>query len=177
MIEKSNNRYPEVNWTFIRYGVEIFAVILGAAIIASFSFNHGGQVYGTDTLMYLDTGLRGLENTFVLNRYTHIFIIRFFTFFGRTPIEGYQAFSGFLAFISTVLVYYSARSFSKNSSPINGVIAVGFLLSIPAILDRIMAPLVDTTVMIMMLAMVAIYIKSARNDHERPWLLVLFGVP
>jgi hypothetical protein len=175
MIEKSKNRYPDVNWTFIRYGVEIFAVILGAAIIASFSFNQGGQVYGTDTLMYLDTGLRGLENTFVLNRYMHIFIIRFFTFFGRTPIEGYKAFSGFLAFISTVLVYYSARSFSKNSSPINGVIAVGFLLSIPAILDRIMAPLVDTTVMIMMLAMVAIYIQSARKDHERPWLLVLFG--
>lgn len=176
MIEKSKSRYSEVNWTVIAHGAEILAVVLGAAIIASFSRNHGGQVSGTDTLMYLDTGLRGLENTFVLNRYTHIFIIRFFTFFGRTPIEGYRAFSGFLAFISTVLVYYSARSFSKNSSPINGVIAVGFLLSIPAILDRIIAPVVDTTVMIMMLAMVAIYIKSARKDHGKPWLLVLFGV-
>ena len=176
MIEKSKSRYSEVNWSLIGHIAEILAVVLGAAMIASFSRNHGGQVSGTDTLMYLDTGLRGLENTFVINRYTHIFIIRFFTFFGTTPIEGYRIFSGFLAFLSTVLVYYSARSFSKNSSPINGIIAVGFLLGIPVILDRILAPLVDTTVMIMMLVMVAIYIKSARHDHNKRWLLVLFGM-
>lgn len=175
MIENFKIRYSEVNWSFIRHGAEILAVVLGAGMIASFSHTHGGQILGTDTLLYLDTGLRGLENTFVLNRYTHILIIRFFSFIGTSPIEGFRAFSGFLAFISTVLVYYSARSFSKDSSPVNGVIAVGFLLSIPAILDRIIAPIVDTTVMIMMLTMVAIYIKSARNDHEKPWLLVLFG--
>lgn len=176
MIRRYKLKYPETNWILIAHVAEILAVVLGAAIIASFSFNNGGQVYGTDTLMYIDTGLRGLENTFVLNRYTHIYIIRLFTFLAGTPIEGYRVFSGFLAFISIVLVYYSARSLSKRSSPINGIIAVGLLLGIPVILDRIIAPLVDSTVMIMMLSMVAIYIKSARNDHKKPWLLALFGV-
>ena len=49
-------------------------------------------------------------------------------------------------------------------------------MGIPAILERFIVPLVDTTAMLMMLSLAAIYIQSARKNHSNPWLLVLFGV-
>ena len=169
-------RISRNKWMFLMYSAEVLALVFIAGMLARFCFIHGGQVYGSDTLMYIDTGLLGKQNPFVLNRYTHIFILRFFTYFASTPLEGIRAYSGFVAFSCTILVYYSARIFSKKSSPINGIIAVGLFWGVPAILERIIAPLVDTTAMLMMLSLVAIYIKSARKNHSNPWLLGLFGV-
>ena len=176
MIQAIRTRISWIPWKFLRHSVEVVAVVLGAGMLAQFAFIHGGQVLGTDTLMYIDTGLRGITNTFVLNRYTHIFILRFFTYFASTPLDGMRSYSGFIAFSCTLLVYYSARIFSKKSSSINGIIAVGLFLGVPAILERIISPLVDTTAMLMMLSLAAIYIKSARKNHSNPWLPVLFGV-
>jgi hypothetical protein len=85
-------------------------------------------------------------------------------------------YSAFIAFACMLLVYYSARIIFKKSSPINGIIAVGLFLSVPAILERIIAPLVDTTAMLMMLSLVAIYIKSVHKNHSSRWLLILFGI-
>jgi hypothetical protein len=161
---------------FLKHSAEVLAVVFMAGMLARFGFIHGGQVFGSDTLMYIDTGLQGIVNPFVLNRYTHIFILRFFTYLASTPLDGIRAYSGFVAFSCTLLVYHSARIFSKKSSSINGIIAVGLFLGIPSILERIIVPFVDTTVMLMMLSLAAIYITSARKNHSNPWLLVLFGV-
>ncbi len=176
MIQILRNRISRIQWKFPGQSVEVIAVVFGAGMLARFVFIHGGQVFATDTLMYIDTGLHGIANPFVLNRYTHIFILRFFTYFASTPLDGIRSYSVFVAFSSMLLVYYSARIFSKKSSSINGMIAVGLFLGVPAILERIIAPLVDTTAMLMMLSLTAIYIKSARKNHSNPWLLVLFGV-
>jgi len=169
-------KYSRNKWILLMRRAEVLVVIFAAGMLARFCFVHGGQVAGSDTLMYIDTGLQGIVNPFVMNRYTHIFILRFFTYFASTPLEGIRAYSGFVAFSCTILVYYSARIFSKKSSSINGIIAVGLFWGVPAILERIIAPLVDTTAMLMMLSLVAIYIKSARKNHSNPWLLGLFGV-
>ncbi|MCJ7570111.1 MAG: hypothetical protein MUO58_21580 [Anaerolineales bacterium] len=176
MIQTLRTRISRINWMFFGYSAEVVAVVFGAGMLARFGFIHGGQVFASDTLMYIDTGLHGIANPFVLNRYTHIFILRFFTYFASTPLDGIRAYSGFVAFSCTLLVYYSARIFSKKSSSINGIIAVGLFLGVPVILERIIAPLVDTTAMLMMLSLAAIYIKSARKNHSNRWLLVLFGV-
>jgi len=176
VIQTIRNRISQKKWMFFEHSAEIVAVVFGASLFARFGFIHGGQVFATDTLMYIDTGLHGIASPFVLNRYTHIFILRFFTYFGSTPLDGMRTYSAFIAFSCMLLVYYSARIFSKKSSPINGIIAVGLFLGVPAILERIIAPLVDTTAMLMMLSLVAIYIKSARKNHSNPWLLVLFGI-
>ena len=175
MIQIVRNRISRIQWKFLEQSVEVVAVIFGAGMLARFFFIHGGQVYGTDTLMYIDNGLHGIASPFVLNRYTHIFILRFFTHFASTPLEGMRLYSAFIAFSCALLVYYSARILSEKSSPINGIIAVGLFLGVPAILDRTIAPLVDTTAMLMMLSLTAIYLQSARKNHSNIWLLVLFG--
>lgn len=175
MIQTLRTRSSQINWMFFGYSAEIVAAVLGAGMLARFAFIHGGQVYGTDTLMYIDTGLQGIANPYVLSRYTHIFILRFFTYFASTPLDGIRYYSGFVAFSCILLVYYSARIFHKESSPINGIIAVGLFLGVPAILEGIIAPLIDTTAMLMMLSLSAIYIRSVRNNHSNRWLLVLFG--
>jgi len=176
VVQTIRNGISRIQWKFLGQRVEIVAVVFGAGLLGWFGFIHGGQVYGSDTLMYINTGLHGIASPFVLNRYTHIFILRFFTYFASTPLDGMRAYSGFVAFSCSLLVYYSARIFSKKSSSINGIIAVGLFLGVPIILERIIAPLVDTTAMLMMLSLVAIYIKSARKNHSNPWLLGLFGV-
>jgi hypothetical protein len=170
------NRISQKKWMFFEHSAEVVAVVLGASLLARFGFIHGGQVFASDTLMYIDTGFHGIASPFVLNRYTHIFILRFFTYFASTPLEGMRFYSAFIAFSCALLVYYSARIFLKKSSPINGIIAVVLFLSVPAILERINAPLVDTTAMLMMLSLAAIYIKSVRKNHSSIWLLILFGV-
>jgi len=176
MIQTIRNKNSRIQWKIFEQSVEVVAVVFGAGLLARFSFTHGGQVFASDTLMYIDTALHGIASPFVLNRYTHIFILRFFTYFASTPLEGMRFYSAFIAFSCILLVYYSARIIFKKSSLINGIIAVGLFLSIPAILERIIAPLVDTTAMLMMLSLVAIYIKSARKNHSNMWFLILFGV-
>ena len=176
MIQTIRNKNSRIQWKIFEQSVEVVAVVFGAGLLARFGFTHGGQVFASDTLMYIDTALHGIASPFVLNRYTHIFILRFFTYFASTPLEGMRFYSAFIAFSCILLVYYSARIIFKKSSLINGIIAVGLFLSIPAILERIIAPLVDTTAMLMMLSLVAIYIKSARKNHSNMWFLILFGV-
>ena len=176
MIQTIRNRISRLQWKFFEQRVEVVAVVFGAGLLARFGFIHGGQIFATDTLMYIDTGLHGIASPFVLNRYTHIFILRFFTYFASTPLEGMRFYSAFIASSCAMLVYYSARIILKKSSPINGIIAVGLFLGIPTILERIIAPLVDTTAMLMMLSLAAVYIKSARKNHSNFWLLILFGV-
>ncbi len=175
MIQIIRSRISRIQTQFLGQSIEVATVVFGAGLLARFSFIHGGQIYATDTLMYIDTGLHGIASPFVLNRYTHIFILRFFTYFASTPLEGIRFFSAFIAFSCAILVYYSARILSKKSSPINGIIAVGLFLGVPAIIERIIAPLVDTTAMLMMLSLTVIYLQSARKNHSNKWLLVLFG--
>lgn len=169
--DRSSNLRPP--WRLI---IEIAAVTLLAAAFARFACMHGGQVFGTDSLMYLDTGLRGLENPFILNRYTHVYLFRFFTTLGTTPLEGLRLYSGFAAGASAILVYACARALSERSSPVNGLIAVGLFLGLPMVIERILAPTVDITVMLLLLGLLAIYIASSRAHHGRSWLIILFGV-
>jgi hypothetical protein len=155
--------------------VEVVVVVGAFVWLARYGWVHGGQVAGSDVLAYIDAGLRGLENTFILNRYTHVYLLRTFAFLASTPIEGMRLYSGFALSVGTLLVYLSSRTMSSTSGPLNGLVAAGLFLSLPLALDLIMAPTVDASVMLMVLAVVFIYIQSARRDHSRRALLVLFG--
>jgi hypothetical protein len=155
--------------------IEIIAVAIAFVWLSRYGWLHGGQIAGSDVLAYIDAGLRGLENTFLLNRYSHVFLLRAFTFIASPPLEAMRLYSGFALSVGTVFVYLSARSLSSTSGPLNGLIAAALFLSLRLALDLIMAPTVDASVMLMVLAAAYIYIQSAKRGHSERVLLILFG--
>ena len=164
-----------IGWTPWIPAVEVVVVVGAFGWLAWYGWAHGGQVGGSDILLYIDAGLRGLENTFILNRYTHVYILRAFTFLASTPMEGVRLYSGFAMSVGTLLVYLASRSLSSTSGPLNGLIAAALFLSLHLTVNLLMDPQVDTSVMLMVLAIVAIYVQSARRNHSKRALLVLFG--
>lgn len=154
---------------------EIVLVALVALVIARFLYIHGGQVFGTDSLLYLDTGLRGQEDPFILNRYSHVYLFRLFTYLAPTTLEGLRIYSGFVGGLSAILVYACARALSEKSTPVNGLLAAGLFLGLPMVVERILAPTVDTSVMLLMLGLLTVYIGSTRAHPARSWPMILFG--
>lgn len=160
------------SWTRV---VEAVAVLGVFVWLGRYGWIHGGQIAGSDILRYIDVGLRGLEDTFILNRYTHVFFLRAFNFLASTPVEGVRFYSAFAISVGGLMVYLSARTLSSISGPLNGLIAAALFLSLPLTLNLLMAPTVDASAMLMILALVVIYIQSARRHHSKRALLVLFG--
>ncbi len=156
-------------------GTEIIALGLVAAAAAVLGWNHGGQIDGTDVLLYLDAAQRGSADVFILNRYVHVYLHTLFNALAPTPLAGARLFSAYLAAACVVLVYLCARALTPRSTPLNGVIAVGAILSLPLTLGLLAAPQVDSTLMIVMLLTTLLFIISARHGHERAGWIVGLG--
>ena len=156
--------------------LEIVAVVLVAILFARFFYEYGGQLGGTDNLGYVNVGLRRAMGHHMLNRYVHIYGLRILTFLAPTPLEGLRYFSSIAAGLTVLLGYYSARSMSKQPQIMRGVIAVALLLGLPVIVNLLLAPHADTSAMLAVLFLTAIYVRSAKDYHRNPWVIRLLGV-
>jgi len=148
-------------------------LVILSAFLAWFGYRYGGQVFGTDTLLYIDTGLRGIADPFILHRYTHVFALRVASLLAGTPLGGMQLYSGAALAGGTLLVYFAARSFNPEASVPHAVLAAGLFLANGSIFDQLMAPLVDTTAMLAILAAILVYLLYRRSPSRV--LLLLFG--
>lgn len=159
-------------------GGALEALLLSAALVAGawFGFRYGGQVFGTDTLMYLDRALRGVPDPFILNRYSHVFLLAILNALGGTALGGMRLLSAIAFVASILLVYLIASRLSDRSTPLNGAFAAFLLVGTPLIVERMIAPLVDTTAMLMMLAITGLYVYSVRQDHSRRWAVFALGL-
>ncbi len=168
-VERANNRrFLEI--------VEVVAVFVVTLIISGFFYKHGGQLIGSDMLGYVDVGFFQIQSEHLLNRYAHIYALHTLIQLAPSPLEGLRYFSAIAAGLSALLVYYSARSMSKNPQIIRGVVAILILLSFTVVVDLLQAPLADTSAMVAVLALTAVYVRSANGDHGNPWLIRLLGL-
>lgn len=156
--------------------LEIVTVVAVAILIARFFYEYGGQLLGTDTLGYVNVGFRRAMGHHMLNRYVHIYGLRILTSLALSPLDGLRYFSSIAAGLTVLLGYYSARSMSKQPQIVRGVIAVTLLLGLPVIVDRLLAPNADTSAMVAVLLLTAIYVRSAKGDHNNPWVIRLLGL-
>ncbi|MFV1858750.1 MAG: glycosyltransferase family 39 protein [Anaerolineales bacterium] len=156
--------------------LEIVAAVTVAILIARFFYQNGGQLVGSDMLGYINIGFRRGLSTHMLNRYVHIYALRTLTSLFPSPLEGLRYYSAIASGLAVLLVYYSARSMSKTPQIMRGVIAVAILLGLPVVVELLLAPQIDTSAMIAVLALTAIYVRSARDDHRNPWLIRLMGL-
>jgi hypothetical protein len=148
-------------------GCIILFVILGM-------FARGGP-HSTDSLYYLDASLNNLKDPFILNRYMHVFIQKLFVEVFSSPLVGAQFFWAFEVAITGGLVYWAARSFSRKSNLIHGILAILIFFSAPALGNYAGTPLVDITVMLFVSATILVYLLSLKTEHKNRWLLIGLG--
>lgn len=155
--------------------LEIAALSIALVALSWFVLRYGGQIAGTDSLMYFDRELRAVADPFVLNRYSHVYLLAALDAVTGSPLSAMRAFSLVAALSMVGLLYVAARRFSAKSTPLNGAAAVLLLLGSPIAVSGLIAPPVDTTAMIVMLSLLVLYIFSARQEHSSRWILVAFG--
>lgn len=134
-----------------------------------------GGPNSSDITWYYHVGANNLKETFILNRYFHIFLQKFFVGTQADPIQGLQFFWSFLLSSTALMLYLSARLLSPKSKPWNGILALLLFFSLPAIGEISGIPYVDVTAMLMLSALLLVYVVSTNFNHEKLFLLLLFG--
>ncbi len=134
-----------------------------------------GGPNSSDITWYYHVGANDLKETFILNRYFHIFLQKFFVGTQADPIQGLQFFWSFLLAATALTLYLGARLLSPTSGPWNGILALLLFFSLPAIREISGIPYVDVTAMLMLSALLLVYVVSANFNHEKHFLLLLFG--
>jgi hypothetical protein len=155
---------------------EIIAAFVGFIILyLSLAFFATGGPLSTDVFWYTNAGINGIKDPFILNRYFHVFFQAVFLKLAPSPLVGLQHFWAFLLAGTSLLIYFSGRYFTRQTTPLHGLLGVGLFLSIGAFADTSGIPLVDITAMFMLMLIVSVYIASARRNHTSIWLLLFTG--
>ena len=81
----------------------------------------------------------------------------------------------FLISIICLLIYLCARLFSKDSLPVQGVLAVITFLAIEDIAKTNGTPGVDLTAIFIILVIVLVYLLSIRSKQNSKWLVMIIG--
>ncbi|MFH2101947.1 MAG: hypothetical protein ABIJ39_01135 [Chloroflexota bacterium] len=138
-------------------------------------YARGGPV-STDVFWYANVGLNGIKDTFILNRYFHVYLEKLFIELAPNPLAGLQYFWAFLIAFTSLLIYLCARLFSKQSNVIHGVLAVLMFFSLGSIAETAGNPIVDLTAMAMGMVIVGVYLISAHFSHRYSWLIAILGL-
>jgi hypothetical protein len=156
--------------------LEFVIAFIGSVLLGIFLAIHavGGPI-STDVLLYMNSGLNRIEDTLNLNRYFHIFLESLFLNAAPTPLVGFQYFWAFLIATTTLLIYLNARSFTSQSNPFHGLLAIAIFFSIATITEWAGVAGADTTAMFMVMVMVTVFMFLIRSQHRSKWLLAALG--
>jgi hypothetical protein len=142
---------------------------VGLALVA------GGPVH-SDEVWYMQAGLNNVKDSFIINRYFHIYLQKLFMLLAPTPLVGVKLFWSFLVSLTAVLVYTLARLLSGANNFIHGLLAVALLFYSPLIVKYSGDTIVDISAMAMVMVVAAFYFFAVRAGKSRKWLLVALGL-
>jgi len=162
----------KLSLSYLEIPVIILAFFAGWYLLGHYAL--GGPL-STDITVYMNVGMNHIENTFILNRYFHVFLEVVFLKLAPTPLIGFQYFWAFLMAATALLVYYNTRSFTSRSNFIHGLLAVGIFFSFQFFAQTAGIAYVDITAMFMVMVVVTIFMVSARWQHRSKWILILLG--
>ncbi len=172
-MEKTNN--PVLNnrkWKLAE------GILAGAAFIVLgifLSLFAGGPVK-SDEVMYINNGLMNVKDTFILNRYTHIYFQKLFMAIAPDPLTGVRFYWGFLVAGSAALTYLIARLAVRSASIVHALVATLLYLSIPILAANSGNTAVDIAAGFFLALTVLVYVLYFRSEKRSPLLLVLFGL-
>jgi hypothetical protein len=156
-----------------RKNLEVFiSLLFFIALWVGLSFNTGGPIY-SDELLYIEIGLNNQSAPNYGNRYFHVYLQKLFMAVAPTPLIGIRVYWAFMIALTTLLVYWSARIFLKESSPLHGLLGVAIFLSYKFLSSYAGVTSVDIAAMMMAMALIFTYLLYQRT--EKKGLLYLLG--
>lgn len=152
----------------------VFGFVLFLLYFAILYWRIPASPLSSDSLLYANVGLNNIREHFILNRYFHVYLQKVFLEIAPSPIEGYRTLWALLVSLVLILTYAGARAI-PSSHPMNGVLAMGFLLALPNI-DKIAGILVvDLTATFISMLIINLYIFSAKTNHHNAWMILGIG--
>jgi hypothetical protein len=129
-----------------------------------------------DDLLYMSLAQCTWPEAWILNRYAHIYILKFFFALAGDAIRGARFYWCFMFFATSVLTYWSAKILAGKKGVIVAVIAVLLVWIWPMFGREAGSPLSDFTVMLLISLAVFIYLAflSQRTKYSH-WLIMLLG--
>jgi len=155
--------------------LELILILLGfLGLWVGLSLVAGGPVH-SDEVWYMQVGLNNVKDSFIINRYFHIYLQKMFMLLAPSPLLGVKIFWSFLVSLTTLLVYLLARLLSGTNNFIHGLLAVALLFYSPLIAKYSGDTIVDISAMAMVMVVTALYLFSIRAGKRRKWWLAALG--
>ncbi|MBM3136812.1 MAG: hypothetical protein FJZ98_01345 [Chloroflexi bacterium] len=156
---------------------KIEKILIGIFFLGLWIFlaaNAGAPIF-SDEFMYIDAGLRNFAEPSYGNRYFHIYLQKFFMEIATTPLWGTRIFWGLLMALTGAQVYYHARTITKHSNILHGILGLAFFFSFPFIVEYSGEPAVDITAMAMVTLFISTYLYAVKHPQKRHVALGILG--
>ncbi len=152
-------------------------ILIGVSFMGLWAFlaAHAGGPIFSDEYLYIDAGLRNFAEPSYANRYFHIYLQKLFMDLAPTPLWGVRVFWGFLMALTAAQVYYHARTMTKHSGILQGLLGLAFFITFPFIVEYSGEPAVDITAMAMVTVFITLYLYAVRKPDERRVALGFLG--
>jgi len=155
----------------------ILAPLFG--VIAAFcTFPYVGTAINWDDLLYMDMSIGTWPWTALLNRYGHIYLLKFFFFITGDCITAGKVYWCFMFFGTAVLVYWCAKILAGKRGYVVGIIAASLFLVQPLFVVREWGcPLADFTGMLLVSLAAFVYLAFLNRHHRyRHWIIMALGL-
>jgi len=151
---------------------------LFAALAALFTFPHVGTAINWDDLLYMNMSINPAPETWLLNRYGHIYLLKFFFFITGDCITAGRVYWCFMFFFTGVLVYWCAKMLAGKRGYVVGIIAALLFFVQPLFVVREWGcPLADFSAMLWVMLGVFVYLAFPVNTQQhRRWVLMALGL-
>jgi hypothetical protein len=156
---------------------EFVGLFLFAVIGALWTYSHLGTTKNWDDLLYMSLSQYTIPESWILNRYGHIYLQKLFMFLAGDAITGGKIFWLFIFFGTCVLVYFCARVIDRSKSRLTALVAVLFFIMLPVFAEELGCTLSDFTVMFICTAASLIYVLLPTKVNKLyKFMMILLGL-
>lgn len=152
---------------------EYFAAPVAAILAAVWAFPYLGTSIEWDDLFYMNVSQYTTKQAWVLNRYGHIYLQKFFFWLAGDALTGAKIYWSFLVFSTCVLVYWCARMLAGKRGYIVGLVAVLFLCSYQLFVYYAGCTFADLTVMFLLMLGTFVYFAFLVDNYKHRRLIII----
>jgi len=155
----------------------ILAPLIGL-IAAFWAFSRVGTAVNWDDLLYMNMSINPGREAWLLNRYGHIYLLKFFFFITGDCITAGRVYWCFVFFGTGLLVYWCAKILAGKRGYVIGIIAALLFLIQPLLVVREWGcPLADFTAMLFVSLGAFVYLAFLDGRHKhRHWVIMALGL-
>lgn len=150
-----------------------FAAPLVALLASVLVFPNVGTAVNWDDLLYMNLSQYTTPHAWVLNRYGHVYLMKFFFWFTGDAITGGRVYWTFLFFATCVLIYWCTRIIGGKRTYLAGVVAVLLFCTQPVWIRHLGCPLVDFAIMFLVMLGIFVYLAFIRGNHKHRNIAIL----